>query len=506
MHSDALRDSEIIDAWHANAAPWTVAVRAGDIASRRLVTDAAIIDAVLARAPRTVLDVGCGEGWLARALACRDIDVTGIDVVQALIDQARARRAVASSWSARTKRSSLAKTTSASTLSPHVADASWDPEGYSLAQSSGLPPTAATSSDTPHAHSLAHRHSEPISHSAHPSTTDPVAPTPTNNNAAHVHTTTRTAAAHLASFLATSSAAALAAAPGGGSSAVPASATPPQRFSLDESEFPALNMGGSGSGTGAGGKRGSSSSSTPNFSATGQSTRSLASSPMSSAIFPTGTAAHIPRLSLGASAAPAAATASLSSEAGTAASTMVGHAQSHTGHPTPMMSHNVHHHHHHHAPASSNGSGPSSAAAASNAATASLMTSSASSLHSTSPRVGPGHAVSRTTTGFASAAAAAPPSSGGPSSSAATAGWARPAGPHSASVVVGGVSSGFNTLSAPAAAAGGAIGGVSGSRAAQAAAMLDREQQPGSGRSRQQQQQQQQQVDRKEAPKTRKGG
>lgn len=90
MHSDALRDSEIIDAWHANAAPWTVAVRAGDIASRRLVTDAAIIDAVLARAPRTVLDVGCGEGWLARALACRDIDVTGIDVVQALIDQARA--------------------------------------------------------------------------------------------------------------------------------------------------------------------------------------------------------------------------------------------------------------------------------------------------------------------------------------------------------------------------------------------------------------------------------
>lgn len=90
MASDDLRDTEIIDAWHANAAPWTAAVRAGDIASRRLVTDGAIIDAVLSRTPRSVLDVGCGEGWLARALASHGVEVTGIDVVPALIEQARA--------------------------------------------------------------------------------------------------------------------------------------------------------------------------------------------------------------------------------------------------------------------------------------------------------------------------------------------------------------------------------------------------------------------------------
>lgn len=90
MSSDANRDAEIIAAWHANALPWAAAVRAGDIASRRLVTDAAIVDAVLSQTPRTVLDAGCGEGWLSRALCVHGIAVTGMDAVPALIDKARA--------------------------------------------------------------------------------------------------------------------------------------------------------------------------------------------------------------------------------------------------------------------------------------------------------------------------------------------------------------------------------------------------------------------------------
>jgi 2-polyprenyl-3-methyl-5-hydroxy-6-metoxy-1,4-benzoquinol methylase len=36
-----------------------------------------------------VLDIGCGEGWLARALSAHRIHVTGIDAIPALIDQAR---------------------------------------------------------------------------------------------------------------------------------------------------------------------------------------------------------------------------------------------------------------------------------------------------------------------------------------------------------------------------------------------------------------------------------
>lgn len=75
--------------WVANAEAWTAAVRQGRIASRRLATDAAIVDAILAAAPRRALDVGCGEGWLTRALAARGVVVVGIDASPPLIEAAR---------------------------------------------------------------------------------------------------------------------------------------------------------------------------------------------------------------------------------------------------------------------------------------------------------------------------------------------------------------------------------------------------------------------------------
>ena len=88
MSIDPLSDEKIVDSWHKNVAPWTTAVRENQIASRALITNHAILDAVLGRAPRTALDIGCGEGWLVRALSEHGVRATGVDAVPALIDQA----------------------------------------------------------------------------------------------------------------------------------------------------------------------------------------------------------------------------------------------------------------------------------------------------------------------------------------------------------------------------------------------------------------------------------
>ena len=82
-----LDDAAVIRAWSDNAAPWTAAVCGGAIRSRTLVTNGAIVDAVRSRAPRSGIDIGCGEGWLVRALD--GIDMIGIDVVPDLVAQAR---------------------------------------------------------------------------------------------------------------------------------------------------------------------------------------------------------------------------------------------------------------------------------------------------------------------------------------------------------------------------------------------------------------------------------
>jgi len=88
MTLDPLSDAKVVESWRKNAGAWTTAVRDAQIESRRLVTDQAIIDAVVRRAPRTALDIGCGEGWLVRALFERGIRTTGVDVVPELIDRA----------------------------------------------------------------------------------------------------------------------------------------------------------------------------------------------------------------------------------------------------------------------------------------------------------------------------------------------------------------------------------------------------------------------------------
>jgi 2-polyprenyl-3-methyl-5-hydroxy-6-metoxy-1,4-benzoquinol methylase len=82
-------ESRIRASWVANAEGWTTAVRTGAIGSRRAGTDAAILAALAAIPPGRVLDVGCGEGWLARAAAELGHRVVGVDASPPLIDPAR---------------------------------------------------------------------------------------------------------------------------------------------------------------------------------------------------------------------------------------------------------------------------------------------------------------------------------------------------------------------------------------------------------------------------------
>jgi 2-polyprenyl-3-methyl-5-hydroxy-6-metoxy-1,4-benzoquinol methylase len=83
-------DAKIIDSWHRNAIPWITAIREEQIDSRKLITNNSIFEAVTSRSPNSVLDIGCGEGWLTHRLFGQGIDsILGIDVVPELIAQAK---------------------------------------------------------------------------------------------------------------------------------------------------------------------------------------------------------------------------------------------------------------------------------------------------------------------------------------------------------------------------------------------------------------------------------
>jgi 2-polyprenyl-3-methyl-5-hydroxy-6-metoxy-1,4-benzoquinol methylase len=90
MANDDDRELQIARSWRANAAAWSDSVRGGRIPSRGAGTDAAIVEAVLRADPASVLDLGCGEGWLLRALGARGIEAFGVDASPELVAIARA--------------------------------------------------------------------------------------------------------------------------------------------------------------------------------------------------------------------------------------------------------------------------------------------------------------------------------------------------------------------------------------------------------------------------------
>jgi SAM-dependent methyltransferase len=83
-------ENALLQSWQHNAQPWIDAVRSGAIESRRQVTDQAMLLAILGRQPARVLDLGCGEGWLLRALGDRGIEAVGVDGDKTLVEAARA--------------------------------------------------------------------------------------------------------------------------------------------------------------------------------------------------------------------------------------------------------------------------------------------------------------------------------------------------------------------------------------------------------------------------------
>jgi len=82
-------ETQLQRSWIENAAAWTGAVRLGRIASRRAGTDAAILNAIREFPACPLLDLGCGEGWLARSLNSEGYTVTGVDASSLLIAEAR---------------------------------------------------------------------------------------------------------------------------------------------------------------------------------------------------------------------------------------------------------------------------------------------------------------------------------------------------------------------------------------------------------------------------------
>ncbi len=81
--------SRLAASWVDNADAWTTAVRSGAIPSRRAGTDAAILQAIAQAPVGPMIDVGCGEGWLTRAVAATGRPVLGVDASAPLIQAAR---------------------------------------------------------------------------------------------------------------------------------------------------------------------------------------------------------------------------------------------------------------------------------------------------------------------------------------------------------------------------------------------------------------------------------
>jgi SAM-dependent methyltransferase len=79
---------KIQQSWEENAETWIDAIQKEKINSRKI-TNQAIVNAVLNHVDGSLLDMGCGEGWLCRKLKSKGLETFGIDGNETLINQAK---------------------------------------------------------------------------------------------------------------------------------------------------------------------------------------------------------------------------------------------------------------------------------------------------------------------------------------------------------------------------------------------------------------------------------
>ena len=85
-----MKDNPILRSWDTNSSEWIKLLKADGIESRRF-TNKAIIEKIAEYEPEHILDLGCGEGWLTRALSQLQYSVKGIDATRALIEEAKSK-------------------------------------------------------------------------------------------------------------------------------------------------------------------------------------------------------------------------------------------------------------------------------------------------------------------------------------------------------------------------------------------------------------------------------
>ncbi|MGH1433356.1 MAG: methyltransferase domain-containing protein [Lewinella sp.] len=79
---------KILSSWQANSQSWITTIDQSEIVSRQLATNDAIVNAIEKHHPFRILDIGCGEGWLSRAIYAPHRIVIGIDGVKELVSNA----------------------------------------------------------------------------------------------------------------------------------------------------------------------------------------------------------------------------------------------------------------------------------------------------------------------------------------------------------------------------------------------------------------------------------
>jgi len=85
----SMRAPSVSGPWDVNASFWIQIIREGRDRYRAELTDLAVTKTIGSPAGLTVLDAGCGEGYLSRMLAKAGATVTGIDFSASLVAAAR---------------------------------------------------------------------------------------------------------------------------------------------------------------------------------------------------------------------------------------------------------------------------------------------------------------------------------------------------------------------------------------------------------------------------------